>query len=296
MDKIKFVTPEISHKKPAEYILKSSNYMGCDIAFGTIFIWRNAYNINICIKDNFILRRYGREKFKFGFPVGNGDLKNIVLSLDKYCENLGMKLTFIGLTEVQCMLLDEILPNTFRFTENRDSSDYIYTRKNLAELKGTKYHSKRNHISKFMRLYGDRYKIEEITAENIFDVLEVDRLWRFEKGIGNTDEKTALDIAVNNFSDLDFKGIILYVDNKPVAMTMGEEICRLCFNTHFEKALAEYSGSFTFINNIFAKDYLTKYQYINREEDLGIEGLRKAKLSYNPDILLRKFVAEKIME
>lgn len=294
MDIIKFVAPDISHKNEMEYILKSSNYMGCDVAFGTMFMWHNAYNINIYEKDNFILRRYGREKFTFGFPIGNGDLKDIILCIDRYCKTIGINLVFTGLTEVQCMLLDEVLPNAFKFTENRDSSDYIYLRSNLAELKGTRYHNKRNHISKFMRLYKDRYKVEEITPDNIFHALEVDRLWRLEKGVGNDEEKLAIELAVNNFWELDLKGIILYVDNKPIAMTIGEEICRSCFNTHFEKALSTYSGAFTFINNIFAKDYLSKYEYINREEDLGIEGLRKAKLSYNPDILLRKFVAERV--
>lgn len=294
MDIIKFVAPDISHKEDMGYILKSSNYMGCDVAFGTIFIWRNAYNINICEKDNFILRRYGREKFTFGFPIGEGDLKDIVLCLDRYCKSIGTNLNFVGLTEVQCMMLDEVLPNAFKFKESRNSSDYIYLRSNLADLKGKKYHSKRNHISKFMRLYGGRYKVEAITPENIFDVLEVDRLWRIEKDSKEDNEKAAIEIAVNNFFELDFKGIILYIDNKPVAMTMGEEVCRSCFNTHFEKALSEYSGTFTFINKIFAKDYLSGYEYINREEDLGIEGLRKAKMSYNPDILLRKFVAERV--
>ena len=132
--------------------------------------------------------------------------------------------------------------------------------------------------------------MEAITADNSADVLTVVRLWCEDNGLDHTryPEVDVIREALDHLEPFDMRGILLYVDDKPVAMALGNEISPLCFDINFEKALTEYDGSYSVINNEFAKR-LTNYTYINREEDMGIEGLKKAKLSYHPAIIYDRY-------
>ena len=116
--------------------------------------------------------------------------------------------------------------------------------------------------------------------------------WYAENGIPSEDneEVKAICESLENLEDFNMQGAVLYVDEKPVAMTLGSEISPNVYDINFEKALREYDGVYSVINNEFAKT-LTKYKYINREEDMGLEGLRKSKLSYNPVIILDRYNA-----
>ena len=162
----------------------------------------------------------------------------------------------------------------------------------LPVLPGKKFHAKRNHISKFYRTYGDDARFITLDKSNLDLALKVAANWCAENGEDPRDngEYKVIKKACGCFYELGLHGAVLTVDGKPVAMTMGCAISPVCFDVMFEKALREYDGVYAVINNEFAKT-LTGYTYINREEDMELEGLRKAKLSYNPTIIYDRFSA-----
>ena len=173
-----------------------------------------------------------------------------------------------------------------RIKESRDSFDYLYLRSDLADLSGKKYHAKRNHLSKFFRTY-ENYSVEEITKDNFSDVIAVAKRW--QQGAVDSGELSAIRDALMYFQRLGMFGILLYVDGRPVAVSIGSRISDDVCDVNFEKAVG-IDEAYAVINNEFAKRY-SGFTYLNREEDLGIEGLRKSKLSYHPLELIEKSTA-----
>lgn len=289
-----FKIPEINDKEWIVPILKESGCIGADCAFGTMFIWQEAYKIKVLKYKDFLLKTFGDEPI-YSFPVGCGDIKDALNTIIKDSKEKGIPFKMMGVTEYLSKQLEEIMPGAFEFKEERDIADYIYNSTDLALLKGKKYHGKRNHIAKFEREYNWEY--EEISSKNIDDCKDFCQKWFDENKDQKLEsielEKIALKKSFDNYNALDFFGGIIKVDNNIVALTMGEEINKDVFLTHFEKALTSYNGSYSIINREFASRLKNNYLYINREEDMGIEGLRKAKLSYCPSTLLKKFIAIK---
>lgn len=283
----------LSDKKWIDEILSRSGFISADSAFGTMYIWQEAYNLKVSKYKNFILRFYDKKEASYGFPLGEGNLREAIELLIDHAKSKNISFNFIGISESAVNVLNELMPDRFLFEHIRDRDDYIYKTADLINLSGKKYHSKRNHISKFTR--NNNWTYEDIKAENILKCERIAKEWYKENEvIQNEDlqkENEAIARAISNFSKLNFKGGIIHVGDKPVAFTMGEEINGHIFVVHFEKALARYSEAYTVINNEFAKRTLSSYDFINREEDLGLEGLRKAKLSYYPIILLKKYKA-----
>ncbi|MCK9170654.1 MAG: phosphatidylglycerol lysyltransferase domain-containing protein [Treponema sp.] len=284
----------------------SANLMGCTDSYANIILYRKKYRTQVCYCGGTVLRKYGAlettekdissTRTLYGFPIGAGDMRLAIQFLHKDASENGMPLAFPLLTAGQKLFLETKMPNEYTFTERRADSDYVYLTKSLAELPGGKYHKKKNHISQFMRRHPDVF-YKPLTPENADDAFSVEETWFSENdGAGDYDKKAERDIireALMMLDELNLTGGILYADNKPIAMTIGSAITEKVADVHFEKAVSEYDrdGAYAVINQEFAKT-LTKYEYINREEDMGIEGLRKAKLSYHPDLLLAKWSAE----
>ena len=291
---LKFSEIKISDKANLDSIFKQSRYCGADNAFGTAFVWQKAYNLKVCYQDGFLFRRYGKDNFTYGYPLGRKDISSALKILYENCKLTEKPLKLVGLTKCMVNEIENAMPKHFAFIEKRESADYIYKATDLINLSGKKYHGKRNHIAKFNKLYN--WSFEPISIENKKECIELVKQW-YKENIyskstsGIDDEIQALYTALEYFEELRFQGGLIKVDDKPVALTIGEKINDDVFVIHFEKALSEYQGSYAVINNEFAKIFLSGYKYINREEDLGIEGLRKAKLSYHPAIILEKYNA-----
>ena len=288
-----FKNPAVKDSAWASPILKNSGYFGADCAFGTLYIWSDAYDTKICKYKDFLLKCHGKREIFYGFPVGRGDLKGAFEAMMEDADERGIPFRLSGLTKEMASIVTELFPERFDFTEVRDFSDYIYQVEDMASLRGKKFHSKRNHISKFERMYPWAYK--KIGRENIADCQKFVQEWFRLNAHKNEEafeqEHTAINKALLAFEELGFSGGILLVDGQIVALTLGEEVNSLVFVTHFEKALTSYAGAYAMINKEFSRQNLAKYSYVNREEDLGLEGLRKAKMSYYPYILLEKFRA-----
>ncbi|MFC2479098.1 MAG: DUF2156 domain-containing protein [Treponema socranskii subsp. buccale] len=275
-------------------------------SYANIILYRKKYKTQVCYCGGIVLRKYGAleaperdiasTRTLYGFPLGKGDMRKTIDFLTKDAEQNGMPLAFPLLTDRQKLYLETKMPNRFTFTERRADSDYLYLTKSLAELPGGKYHKKKNHISQFMRKHPDT-EYRPLSKELAPDALSVENEW-FKANGGNGDydkeiESEIIKEALDLFDELNLSGGILYADGKPVAMTIASAVTGYTADVHFEMAVPEYDrdGAYAVINRELAKAMI-RFDYLNREEDLGIEGLRKAKLSYHPDILLAKWRAE----
>jgi len=170
--------------------------------------------------------------------------------------------------------------------EDRDNFDYLYLRSDLAELPGKRYHKKRNLVAQFLKSYTHEEKL--LTPELISEAIKVLELWREQKG--NESDYIGSMEALEHFQDLNMRGLLFYIDGKPAGWCLGEPIARgSIFAVHFEKGLEEFKGIYQYINQAFAASLPGSFTYINREQDLGDEGLRQAKMTYRPSGFVRKY-------
>jgi len=281
----------LADRKWMSPILKQSGFMGSEAAFGTHYIWQGAYEKKIARQNEMLFGCFGKNACTYFFPYAK-DIKQALAVLLEECSNTAKRFRMWGVTAEQATLMDEAWPDTFHFRFLRDNADYLYRSEDLINLPGRRYHRKRNHLMRFQR--GHSFTYEDITPANIADCEAIEREWMAvaaNPAMGGLErENFALKQSLENFSALGFVGGLIRVRGKPVAFTLGEEINSRAFVVHFEKALAGYEGLYAAINQMFAERQLAGYEYINREEDMGIEGLRKAKLSYYPVQVLEKAV------
>lgn len=267
--------------------------LGCDLNLVNAYIWRNEFNIKFGVVNNTLFKAYfdkNDEIVGYCMPAGKGAKFEISTVFDDAAQR-GVTPKFLMLTTAQRVMLESAYPSKFKYVRSPENQDYIYLSKDLATLEGKKYHAKRNHISKFYKTYSDVH-FETLDNSNKNDALFVALEWCRENNVNteNYEELKAIKESLENFDEFKMNGAVLYVEDKPIAMTLGSEISSIIFDVNFEKGLREYDGVYAVINNEFSKT-LTTYKYINREEDMGLEGLRKSKLSYNPIIILDRFNA-----
>lgn len=286
-----FREPELSDRKWADELLAGSGFRGCIYTFGNNYVWRKVYNIQICrYKDFYMLRNTDHTdgQPRFFFPAGRGDLHEAIAVLREYCSGLGVPLMMTAnkqSTEWLIANYPEVCAEG-----DRDGFDYVYNSADLAELKGKKYHSKRNHLNRF---YENDWSFEPITAANIPDCVSVLDQWlaanSTEPDADKQTEAAVVRESLDNFAALGYTGGLLRVSGEPQAFTFGEKSSEDTFVVHAEKALLNYQGAYTAVNCEFAKTIAGQYRYLNREEDAGSPGLRKAKLSYHPAFMEEKY-------
>lgn len=285
---LEFKKFKISDREKINQKTNVSGVFSCETSFVNLFVWQNIYKNMYAQKDGFLFIKSGEnDDESFRLPFGN-DFKTGMKMLCEYCK--GYPTLWIQQGERYNAIAKE-LSEDYIVTEHRDAFDYIYLQSDLANLRGKKYHSKRNHISAFSKQY--KWQFEEITNENAKDVLNCAEEW-YKENFNRYDkymqcEYEGIKTILQNLNTLAVRGGAIYVDGKVVAFTLGSPINNEVFDIHIEKALSKYATAYTLINNEFAKT-LSEYKYINREDDLGLEGLRKAKLSYKPEILLKKYL------
>ncbi|MCP3893819.1 MAG: DUF2156 domain-containing protein [Bacteroides sp.] len=266
----------------------------CDLSFSNLCSWRFLYDTQFAIVDNFLVFKFwAGEKLAYMMPVGTGDLEKVLKELIEDARHEQQPFCMLGACSCMRGELENLLPGQFDFTADRDYADYIYLHTDLATLKGKKFQSKRNHINKFRNTYPD-YEYAAITPDRIQECLELEAEWckvnNCDKQEGTGNERRALIYALHHFEALGLSGGILRANGKIVAFTFGMPINNDTFGVHVEKADTTIDGAYAMINYEFANHIPEQYTYINREEDLGIEGLRKAKLSYQPEIILEKYM------
>ncbi len=291
---LEFRDIRLEDKERARECLSCSDFRGCEYTFGNNYIWSKPYNLKVGFyKDFYIVK----SEDEFFYPSGKGDIRELVGLLKEYCGERGKPLVFSSSSKQSAQLLREIYGDEIEISPNTDFFDYCYNRDDLADLIGKKYHSKRNFINRFIK---NNWSYEEIDDSNISQCFDLLEQWAEEnKNVdasneGNSDDSLQQEIfasrqGLENFRQLDFIGGIIKVDGNPVAFTFGERLNSDTFNVHAEKALKTYDGSYPMINKEFVSRSCKGYLYINREEDMGEENLRKAKQSYHPVFMEEKF-------
>ncbi|MFY9198059.1 MAG: phosphatidylglycerol lysyltransferase domain-containing protein [Acutalibacteraceae bacterium] len=288
-----FREPVICDKPKIKEILSKTRQTTCEFCFGNIFMWAPVYGAEISMCEHFFVCRSTDEKPSYSVPKGDGDFTKCIGALHEEALSQGNNLELYAITEQEKEELEILMPGKFSFIESRHNFDYVYSVEELATLSGKKFHSKRNHISYFEK--NNNWSYEEINSNNMQECIEMNRKWEAQnieknpEGIGR--EEIAITRAFEHFEELELKGGAIRVDGEIIAYTMGERLNDNTFCTHIEKALSDVRGAYQIINREFARNTISEYEFVNREEDLGIEGLRKAKLSYNPVMLVKKYRA-----
>lgn len=292
---ISFKDITLADKDTITSFTMKSDRRNCDLSFSNLCSWRFLYDTKFAVVDNFLVFKFwAGEQLAYMMPIGTGDLKAILRKLIEDADKEKQSFCMLGVCSNMRVDLETTLPSQFVFTEDRDYADYIYLKSDLSTLKGKKFQSKRNHINRFRNTYPD-YEYTPITPDRIQECLDLEAEWckvnncDQQEGTGN--ERRALIYALHNFEALGLTGGILHVNSKIVAFTFGMPINHETFGVHVEKADTTIDGAYAMINYEFANRIPEQYIYINREEDLGIEGLRKAKLSYQPVTILEKYMA-----
>ncbi len=281
---IEFREITLSDKKICDEYFKNTSTASCDYTFGNLFNWKEEFNYKIAFADGFMFVRFGENEFRYFLPIGKGDVKTALEHLKEENEEI----TIYGVTSEEIDELNNLGVTVKKSELYRDASDYIYLCNDLKTLSGKKFHSKRNFISRFKSSYDWTY--EAINETNIEECIEFCSKWFYSQETSDRkqEEKTVIS-ALNNFTQLELQGGLLRVCGKVIAFTIGEPIDEETFCVHIEKADTKYIGAYATLNNQFIINNCGKYMYINREEDMGIEGLRKAKESYYPVYILDKF-------
>ncbi len=290
---LEFRDIDISDKERICTALKISDFRGCEYSFANNMAWKRLGDSQISFYKGFYISCAFRSEDgipSFIFPSGQGNYREVITEMKRFSESLGKPLRITGITENSLSLLGELFHDSFDYTCSRNDSDYIYNTSDLTELAGRKYHSKRNHLKRFRELNYDFSLINEKDFDDCITFSATEYNERVDQNDHSfVAEQYAINTFFNHYFDFGLSGGIIRIDGRIAAFTIGEGINSDTFCVHIEKANTGYNGIYAGINNLFASSAAYGYKYINREEDLGIDGLRKAKLSYHPAFLLNKY-------
>ncbi len=293
---INFRPIALSDREHYEKFLFNGETRGCEFSFANLYMWGNVTTATIGDYMVFFAQYNGVNVYPF--PQGSGDKKPVFDAIIEDAKIRNIPCRISGVLPSEQKILEELYPRKFQFYYNRDSFDYVYQIDDLADLGGRKYHRKRNHLHRFHDSFPN-YTVEPLNAENLPAVRQMVDEWYSQRLSERPDsdfllEKLALEKAFSQYSEIGLDRLVLLDADRVLAFTMGSRLSNDTFDIHFEKARADVEGAYTAINCEFAKFLRNKYpeiRFLDREEDMGLEGLRKAKESYNPHHLVEKCFA-----
>jgi len=299
MEEILFKRPELEDREIIAPYFEKAPSRSCERTFANVYLWSRHYHVKYAVIEGALVFRDEGEDVAFAYPAGEPEaVKRALEYLMEYCSRQNVPFVLYNVTEENFAQMDAWYPGQFEIEYLRDEADYVYETEKLATLAGKKLHGKRNHINKFKNLYPD-WSYEPISEENAEECFQMALEWRNENGCEEDLEKNAEMCVTLNFlrlfRELEMKGGLIRVDKKVVAFCVGEPVSRDTFVVHVEKAFAGVEGAYPMINQQFVQHECMEYQYVNREEDTGAEGLRKAKLSYHPAFLVEKGIVKRRM-
>ena len=275
--------------------LEGAGFRSCEFAFANVYMWSHVYGTEIAdYRDFVVARNMGHTHHHFLYPVGGSDLESVIDACLREAQAAGKRPMFYSVPQSELGRIQALFPGKFSFWENRDDQDYLYAAADLRDLQGKSFQKKRNHISRFGKDHPE-YRFEPITPENLPEVREFNNRWCRVYGCdadeGLMREHRAIEMVFEHYFELGLVGGLIRTEVGLVAYCYGSKISDEVLGTHVEKAWHDVNGAYPIINREYARAFSGAFQYINREEDLGEEGLRKAKLSYNPAILEKKYYA-----
>ena len=282
-----------AEKETYESILFSCPPRGCEYSFVNLSLWglQQVAYLHGCVA--FFSHFHSRSVYPY--PIGSGDRKAVIEEILLDAAQRGIPCRITGMTDADREELEGWFPEKFTFRTDRNGFDYVYAIDDLADLKGRKFQKKRNHVNRFRAEHPD-YRVVPLTACNMALARHMVNDWYIRRHREDPEgdyllENVAMARAFQNYGCLELEGILLLEDSNVLAVTLGSRMNRDTFDIHFEKAREDVDGAYAAVNQEFARHLRLKYPdvaFLDREDDMGLEGLRKAKLSYNPHHLVQK--------
>ena len=302
-----FEAVTLKHKKMIKPYLYKYGEGSCQHSFAAMFCMANKYGDSLCEKEGWLfIHRAGissKAERAYLFPMGdNSDevrLGHAIEAIIEDAHNHGAAARFETLTAAAKDAVVRLFPGVFSETALRDYSEYIYTYDKLANLSGHQMASKRQDINTFYRTYGNSVRIEKIKDKHLGEIRSFQKMWLDNRLNGEEDvqleyENIAIQLGLSNFAELDLSGIVIYIDNVMCGYAYGAPLSGNSYDVMIEKGDRRIADIYRVLNRDLVRLCCGQYRYINREEDVGNEGLRCAKLSYKPDILLEKYLLHEV--
>lgn len=284
----------IDLKNSIQAVTLNAGRRNCNFTFANLIGWQFLFDTEVCLMPGIVIFRYMFSHRQPAYFISSSSLPStyIIEKLRNRTADKGLPLTLIAVEDDWAAQLKEQYGDAITVEPLRNSYDYIYRRDELELMQGKNLKAKRNHVNKFLSEHPD-YEYRELTPEHFDECRRLQVLWNEEihhdnPWYGNTieSEHRMIETVFANWSELDILGGAIFVDGKMIAFSFGEAVTNDTFDTCVEKADRNISGAFSIINQQMAQHLPPQFRYINREEDMGLEGLRKSKTSYHPDRLL----------
>lgn len=292
-----FSVPTIADIQKIRHLMRDNTKDSCEMSPANTVLWAKWYHTKIGYFNNQIIYRSQRQDGGYSYScnfLDSPDPAALMGCILQQAKEDNCKVRMHCITEAEWQLIEQCYPNCFMYTQDEEGYDYVYLRESLETLSGKKLHAKRNHIHRFEELYPD-WSYETISELNAKECRDMVVAWREEKlGVDDQQDEELrmetglIEYALDHQKELGLIGGALRVEGKIVAITLGERLTDDTFVVHFEKAFSTMQGAYPMINREFVRHELGSYTYVNREEDLGIEGLRRAKRSYCPYKMIKK--------
>lgn len=262
-----------------------------EMTFTNLFMWRHRYRPVWLLSEGCLLILFRPEKGPlYGLPpAGKGDKGKALAAL---CAEIGKVSEEIRICRApEDFVTAHVDLSLYTCLPDRDNSDYVYLTRDLIQLPGNKYHRKKNHLNQFVKRYDFEYRPLDINLVEC--VLDMQEAWcQMRECMADPDllaEDYAIREALTRFEDHGYAGGAILMDSRIEAFSIGEPLNRDTAVIHIEKANPRINGLYTAINQLFCKEAWSSFTYINREQDMGVEGLRKAKESYYPHHMVNKY-------
>lgn len=286
---------EIDCKNILDKYFDLVDYEACEYCFTTLYMWKDLYNTKYYVEDDFaiVAGEYENKGFII-LPLAKKENMNkafdfIIKNFEKEHKQIHLK----AINKEVVEYLQSVYGDRFEYIEERNNFDYIYDGESLRTLAGRKNQKKRNHLNSFVKEYGDRVEYKKLEEADFDECINLLKEWSKDKeeSIELNSEFKAIKRIFKNYKKLKdtLKISGIYIDSKLEAFSIGEMLNDNMAVIHVEKANADIRGLYPYINQQFLLNEFSDVEFVNREEDLGIEGLRKAKLSYHPVKFAEKY-------
>ena len=292
---IRFERMQLARREEYDAFLLRAD-RGCGYSFVNLYLWGRQ---RAAFVDGYLtlFSQFNRQAV-YPFPVGEGEILPVLDAIIYDAKQRGIPCCITGMKKEDCALLEKLYPGRFRIYNDRDGYDYVYAIDDLADLKGRKFQRKRNHVNRLWEQH-PHCRLEPVTAANLEAVQDMATAWYLRRQAKDPDgdyhlEQLALMRALSDPQKLGMEGIVLMEEERILAFSLASRLSENTFDIHFEKARDDVDGAYTAVNQAFAKYLREKFpevRFLNREDDMGLEGLRKAKLSYQPVFLVEKYWA-----
>ena len=272
-------------------LLYKAGRQGCEYSFANLYFWLMQYGEVAILENYLVCRMCYKGQCCYLYPAGTGDVFPVLEAMRADAKALGVPFVLRSVTKEDKPVLEALYPEKFTFTEHRDSFDYLYPIEKLASLAGKKLQAKRNHINKFIAEHPN-WHTKELDESLVPVVQALCETWyaEHEEDSSLQTERNALETALDNREAMGMEGIVLFDGEEALGFSMGNRLNEQVFDVNFEKAYASVQGSYPMVTREFARHIQQKHPAVttlNREDDMGLEGLRKAKESYYPDLLVK---------